>query len=579
MLLFRFLRDYFNLRALAIVILAGKKKYVRAIFFICFFGDRILLVLLLLIFLCGCGLWKKRQLLSSRLYRRTSRNDEERSEFDSTGSCYPPPQYSRCSSFHYAPPPYTEVTAKPDLYPLVISYKSDNAKFGDNCVMVQYFRNYVVHPTLGATGNAIESLGSSFFTQSAQESDSNFPPSYEESRIGERHLTELEPVDSGSSQRGQTVLQRQIFRNGDNRQLNNELPQIVIGNIQQAIQKASAAVNETQIVKSNLPDTFKSSKGFQNPMTALRGNSAPKERKKSKEMDRPRHLSLSTFKRINKSILLSSSSDSIISGDRSHSAHQYTSDVILAQPQSYCESNSDLHYDSTDVLNNSSHFRVDSYSSEDNLSQPRGSLQDFVSSDGLSHSQFSNLEANNFSTSSEVSSLQGCGSPDSPPRAISPTGEFRNLLQKIQQLPKQRDSVKPLGTKSFEFLSVQQETSGSENSIADDEVQETEESEKSSLLTLGAVSVKPKQKRPQNFPSRSKTFYIPFYYPGQYNSKPSTSAPVTPISSFPSPSFSFHLATSSSKLGSKKHLENKTTDDRLLLQEAEEENQSNDELL
>lgn len=30
-------------------------------------------------------------------------------EVDSAGSLYPPPRYSRCGSFHQAPPPYSEV--------------------------------------------------------------------------------------------------------------------------------------------------------------------------------------------------------------------------------------------------------------------------------------------------------------------------------------------------------------------------------------------------------------------------------------------------------------------------------------
>ena len=40
-----------------------------------------------------------------------------------------------------------QVTSKPDLYPLVISY-GDNGKgnAGGNYLMVQYFRNYIVRP-------------------------------------------------------------------------------------------------------------------------------------------------------------------------------------------------------------------------------------------------------------------------------------------------------------------------------------------------------------------------------------------------------------------------------------------------
>lgn len=45
----------------------------------------------------------------------------------------------------------------------------------------------------------------------------------------------------------------------------------------------------------------------------------------------------------------------------------------------------------------------------------------------------------NSMTGSEVSSLANLGTPDSPPRATSPTSEFKELLDKIQQLPNEAD--------------------------------------------------------------------------------------------------------------------------------------------
>lgn len=40
-----------------------------------------------------------------------------------------------------------QVTSKPDLYPLVISYgDSGKGSTGGNYLMVQYFRNYIVRP-------------------------------------------------------------------------------------------------------------------------------------------------------------------------------------------------------------------------------------------------------------------------------------------------------------------------------------------------------------------------------------------------------------------------------------------------
>lgn len=60
---------------------------------------------LLLAVLCACSLWKRRRQLCN--WDATTASTQ--SEGDSAGSCYAPPQYSRCSSFHHAPPPYTEV--------------------------------------------------------------------------------------------------------------------------------------------------------------------------------------------------------------------------------------------------------------------------------------------------------------------------------------------------------------------------------------------------------------------------------------------------------------------------------------
>lgn len=85
----------------------------------------------------------------------------------------------RCSSFYHAPPPYTEVTSKPDLYPLVFSYESSkNSNNGGNYLMVQYFRNYIVRPigSLSAT-STVDSLSSSFIC-TANEANSNIPPPY-----------------------------------------------------------------------------------------------------------------------------------------------------------------------------------------------------------------------------------------------------------------------------------------------------------------------------------------------------------------------------------------------------------------
>ncbi|CAH2073184.1 unnamed protein product, partial [Iphiclides podalirius] len=83
------------------------------------------------------------------------------SEHDSAGSVYPPPRYSRCGSFHQAPPPYSEVTSKPDLYPLVITCAEGDGKNG----------------SLSAT-STVDSLSSSFICNAANEANSIIPPPY-----------------------------------------------------------------------------------------------------------------------------------------------------------------------------------------------------------------------------------------------------------------------------------------------------------------------------------------------------------------------------------------------------------------
>lgn len=46
-------------------------------------------------------------------------------------------------------------------------------------------------------------------------------------------------------------------------------------------------------------------------------------------------------------------------------------------------------------------------------------------------------------TGSDISSLANLGTPDSPPRATSPTMEMKEILDRIQQLPQQSKSPQP----------------------------------------------------------------------------------------------------------------------------------------
>ncbi|XP_011183466.2 uncharacterized protein DDB_G0292186 [Zeugodacus cucurbitae] len=148
--------------------------HVLNLFFISHWFFWCVVVAIILALLCAYSLWKRRRTLCGWGFT----DHRAQSEGDSAGSCYAPPQYSRCNSFHHPPPPYTEVTSKPDLYPLVFTCNSDNTKTGSSYLMVQYFRNYIVRP-IGSLSAAstVDSLSSSFICN-INEANTLVPPPY-----------------------------------------------------------------------------------------------------------------------------------------------------------------------------------------------------------------------------------------------------------------------------------------------------------------------------------------------------------------------------------------------------------------
>ncbi|XP_002134632.3 uncharacterized protein [Drosophila pseudoobscura] len=153
-------------------------EHVLNLFFISHWFFWCVVVAIILAILCAYSLWKKRRTLCGWGFNE----HHTQSEGDSAGSCYAPPQYSRCNSFHHPPPPYTEVTSKPDLYPLVFTCNSDNGKGNGNSsssyLMVQYFRNYIVRPAGSlSAASTVDSLSSSFICN-ANEANTMVPPPY-----------------------------------------------------------------------------------------------------------------------------------------------------------------------------------------------------------------------------------------------------------------------------------------------------------------------------------------------------------------------------------------------------------------
>lgn len=82
--------------------------------------------------LCACSLWKKRHQICGGSPRPHSQSG------DSAGSCYAPPQYSRCSSFHHAPPPYTEV-CQISINKLLRNFYLKNAKIVSLMIFIFFF--------------------------------------------------------------------------------------------------------------------------------------------------------------------------------------------------------------------------------------------------------------------------------------------------------------------------------------------------------------------------------------------------------------------------------------------------------
>ncbi|XP_044754273.1 uncharacterized protein LOC123313452 [Coccinella septempunctata] len=148
--------------------------------------------------LCACSLWKRHH--QGGICCRNSGRDDRASEPESNGSCYAPPQYSRCNSFYQPPPPYSEVTSKPDLYPLVISFNGDPVIKANNGAsgyfMVQYFRNFIVRPvgSISAT-STLDSLSSSYICSATNEANIIVPPPYS-------GISSLEEVTSTNNPEG-----------------------------------------------------------------------------------------------------------------------------------------------------------------------------------------------------------------------------------------------------------------------------------------------------------------------------------------------------------------------------------------
>ncbi|XP_063975215.1 uncharacterized protein LOC135161504 [Diachasmimorpha longicaudata] len=117
----------------------------------------------------GCWLWKRQKIMITCSTESIASSDRRYST-----ACYPPPpHYSPCNSLiQTLPPPYNEVTSKPDLYPLVIGFGDESMGKGPcSSFVMRYFR------TLSHT-STLDSLSSSFMCNVVNEANTIIPPPY-----------------------------------------------------------------------------------------------------------------------------------------------------------------------------------------------------------------------------------------------------------------------------------------------------------------------------------------------------------------------------------------------------------------
>ncbi|XP_017775368.1 PREDICTED: uncharacterized protein LOC108561810 [Nicrophorus vespilloides] len=334
--------------------------------------------------LCACSLWRRHSSNFALFCCRDYGRDERASEPDSNGSCYVPPQYSRCSSFHQAPPPYAEVTSKPDLYPLVISYNGDAVVKSNGSstgyLMVQYFRNFIVRPvgSLSAT-STIDSLSSSFICNASNEANTVIPPPYScTGSLEEVNHHHKQNCTFASSPTPPTAIVTPTITPPPP----PPLPPSSMSRTHSNLCSRSSSANQLKTV----PEVGESA-----------ATTAP-----------PKPQVPATPARFSRKLIFNKA--------KTHSADS--------------ESGGEEH-NFSDLLNLSVCLPSGSITTQLAATQSNPQMTDMIQSYSVTNSM----------TSSDISSLANLGTPDSPPRATSPTIEMRELLDKIQQLPQHKSPI------------------------------------------------------------------------------------------------------------------------------------------
>ncbi|KAG5881576.1 hypothetical protein JTB14_035020 [Gonioctena quinquepunctata] len=363
--------------------------------------------------LCACSLWRKHS--QSGLCCKDAGREERASEPDSN-SCYAPPQYSRCNSFHQAPPPYTEVTSKPDLYPLVISYnaepviKSNNGSTG--YLMVQYFRNFIARPvgSISAT-STIDSLSSSFLCNAVNEANSIIPPSYS-------HMGSLDEITTENHLQASHAVGGQRISRSASSSSNREYHQVLQSSPSPSQSTHSQGVNQTLIPPTPAHQTPSCRQTHQ--VVSIRDNPCFSQE----------------------------TTNTAISSTVPNDTDSTKTDSVESKSQNICDASAAIRLSTK--LSKHKLSKDDSGSQDDdhnfsdllNLSVCVPGVAGHLENPKRSSPHMRDLQYSvTNSIGSDISSLANLGSPGSPPRATSPTVEMKELLDKIQQLPHHKSPV------------------------------------------------------------------------------------------------------------------------------------------
>ncbi|CRK91197.1 CLUMA_CG004880, isoform A, partial [Clunio marinus] len=468
---------------------AQPTDHVLNLFFISHWYFWLFLLAILISLLLFCSLWKKRRTFCSGW--STSSSHRTTSEGDSAGSCYAPPHYSRCTSFYHAPPPYTEVTSKPELYPLVFTYTSDaskNSSNGANYLMVQYFRNYIVRP-IGSLSAAstVDSLSSSFIC-TANESNTMIPPPYSDAASPDALSVSLQnyAIPRSSSQQGY-INNTSNFPNNDSQYRDNNRPMSVpntsfnqissnhqlhtyesanVMNLNSPRERESCVLirhNELASTLSNstVTTTHTSSSRSKNQNAISDDDDDDDDFYQASSGFNLSQGNFNTGMNFNSSVvggqtqtLLSNNAISLSAAMMDKISYsRKTNDntklnMIQKQLEKCCEM---IQQQQQQIAQTRSHFNVTS--SFDNDSPLSGEASKKIC-------EMPTLEGyNNSNTGSTVSSLANFNSLGSPPQATSPTQEVKELLEQINQLKDAKFSDENLNNgQACEYDNLAQDT-------------------------------------------------------------------------------------------------------------------------